>query len=85
MHPLVTALVEQQKSESLGNNAFARVLGLDKATWSNVRRGRQAPSGAVFSAALRVYPELVRRVATELEISNETDVSSLHSPVEVAS
>ena len=83
MDPLVAALIEQQASEALGNNAFARRLGLDKATWSHVRRGLQAPSGAIYSAALRVYPGIVRRVAEGLEISNESDVVSLH-PAEAA-
>lgn len=84
MDALVMALIDQQTVEGLGNNAFARKLGLDKATWSHVRRGIQSPSGAVYAAALRVYPEIVRRVAQELEISNGHDVPSQH-PAEVAS
>lgn len=84
MDPLVRALIDQQESEGLGNNGFARRLGVDKATWSNVRRGRQVPSGGIYSAALREYPEIVRRVAQELEISNGSDVSSLRASGAVA-
>ena len=84
MDALVAALIEQQEADGLGNNAFARRLGVDKATWSNVRRDLQAPSGAIYSAAMRVYPDVVIRVARELEISNDADVQNLH-PVEVVS
>lgn len=79
MDALVLALVGQQEREGMGNNAFARKLNLDKATWSHVRRGMQSPSGAVYAAALRVYPEIVRCVAQQLEISNDPDVPSQHS------
>lgn len=84
MDSLVEALTAQQEAEGLGNNAFARRLGVDKGTWSNVRRGLMAPSAAVYSAALRVYPDLVIRVAQVLEISNEIDVSD-PQPSRVAS
>lgn len=70
MHPLVTALIRQQDAEGMGNNAFARKLGIDKGTWSIVRRGLEEPAGSVFAAAFRTYPEVVRRTAEVLEISN---------------
>lgn len=73
MHPLVTALIQQQEAEGLGNNAFARKLGIDKGTWSNVRRGMEQPAGAVFSAAFRTYPEVVRKAAEVLEMTTISD------------
>lgn len=79
MHPLVTALIAQQEVEGLGNNAFARKLGVDKGTWSNVRRGLESPAASIFSAAFRVFPEVVARAALVMEISNEQDVDSQHS------
>lgn len=82
MHSLVTALIAQQESEGLGNNAFARKLGVDKGTWSNVRRGLEAPAASIFSAAFRVYPEVVARVALTMDISNSQDVDS-QQPVKV--
>lgn len=76
---LVTALVKKQESDGLGSNAFARRLGVDKATWSRVRRGEMQPSAAIYSAAMRVFPDLVAQVASGLEKSNDSDVPSLHS------
>ena len=72
MDPLISALIEQQDAEGLGNNAFARKLGVDKSTWSTARRATvpSRRSAAIFSGALRAYPDVVRRVASQLEISN---------------
>lgn len=79
MDPLIKALIEQQDAEGLGNNAFARKLGVDKSTWSTARRATvpSRRSAAIFAAAMRMYPEVVRRVASQLEISNVevTDVN----------
>lgn len=78
MDPLIRALIEQQEAEGLGNNAFARKLGVDKSTWSTARRATvpSRRSAAIFDGAMRVYPEVIRRVASQLEISNDsvTDV-----------
>lgn len=79
MHPLVTALIAQQDAEGLGNNAFARKLGVDKGTWSNVRRGLEQPATSIFAAAFRTYPEIVARVALTMGIPNEQDVDSQRS------
>lgn len=78
MDPLIRALANQQESEGLGNNAFARKLGVDKSTWSTIRRGLSVErrSGAVYEAALRIYPGLVARVAQELAISNDSDADA---------
>lgn len=84
MHPLVTALIEQQDAEGLGNNAFARKLGIDKGTWSNVRRGIEQPATSTFTAAFRTYPELVAQVALKMGISNGEDVES-QQPLKAAS
>lgn len=73
MHPLVTALIAQQEAEELGSNAFARKLGVDKGTWSNVRRGLEEPTGAIFAAAFRAYPDVVQKAAQVMEISNDED------------
>lgn len=83
MDPLITALIEQQEAEGLGNNAFARKLGVDKSTWSTVRRGTSPGrrSAAIFAGALREYPEVVRRVASQLEISNISDANVNRSAV----
>lgn len=81
MDPLIRALTEQQEAEGLGNNAFARKLGVNKATWSTVRRevDKDRRSGAIYEAALRLYPALVARVAQELAISNSSDVDAQHT------
>lgn len=81
MDPLIQALVHQQESEGLGNNAFARKLGVDKSTWSILRRGLEAGrrSGAIYEAALRIYPGLVARVALELAMSNRSDADAQHA------
>lgn len=73
MDPLIIALIEQQDSEGMGNNAFARKLGVDKSTWSTARRATvpSRRSAAIFAGAMRAYPEVVRRVASRLEISND--------------
>lgn len=91
MERLIAALIAQQEAEGLGNNAFARKLGVDKATWSTVRRGvvPSRRSGAIFEAAMRTYPDVVRRVATEFEISNisvgdDKRSESVPQPAEVA-
>lgn len=72
MDPLIKALIEQQAAEGLGNNAFARKLGVDKSTWSTARRATvpSRRSAAIFAGAMNAYPEVVRRVASRLEISN---------------
>lgn len=85
MHPLVTALIQQQEAEGLGNNAFARRLGIDKGTWSNVRRGIEQPAGSVFAAAFRTYPEVVRKAAEVLEISINEDEETQHATEALAS
>jgi hypothetical protein len=85
MHPLVTALIQQQEAEGLGNNAFARRLGIDKGTWSNVRRGIEQPAGSVFAAAFRTYPEVVRKAAEVLEISINEDEETQHTAEALAS
>lgn len=81
MDPLIQALVRQQETEKLGNNAFARKLGVDKSTWSTIRRGlsEERRSGAIYEAALRIYPGLVARVAQELAISNGSVVDGQHT------
>lgn len=81
MDPLIRALATQQEAEGLGNNAFARKLGIDKGTWSILRRGldENRRSGAIYEAALRIYPGLVARVAGELAISNDSDVDAQQS------
>jgi hypothetical protein len=84
MHPLVTALIERQDAEGLGNNAFARKLGVDKGTWSNVRRGIEEPTGVVFAAAFRTYPDAVQQAAQVMEISSDNG-DDLRQPVEAAS
>lgn len=86
MDPLIRALIEQQDAEGLGNNAFALKLGVDKSTWSTVRRGLDPKrrSAVIFDGALRVYPEIVRRVAQEFEKSNQI-VTSANPPAGVAS
>lgn len=91
MDPLIQALIKQQEAEGLGNNAFARKLGVDKSTWSTARRGvaPERRSAAIFQGALRQYPEVVRRVAEGFEISNIAVVDGQHAeqvpqPVEAA-
>lgn len=71
MDSLIQALARQQDLEGLGNNAFARKLGVDQSTWSRLRRGvTEWRSAAVFEAAMRTYPEIVVSVAQALADSN---------------
>lgn len=74
MDPLVAALIERQHAEGLGNNGFARKLGVDKGTWSKVRRGKMAVKGEILAAVLRIYPGIMARVARELDKSNDGEV-----------
>lgn len=80
MDPLIQALAQQQDLEGLGNNAFARKLGVDQSTWSRLRRGvTEWRSAAVFEAAMRTYPQIVVSVAQALANSNAADADDQQS------
>lgn len=46
-HPILAYLERRRAEMGLGHNAFARWLGLNPATWSQVRRG-VLPVGSAF-------------------------------------
>ena len=55
---LASKLEEWRLQLSLGHNAFARRLGINRATWSLIRRGKRGPSKRVLGIVLRERPDL---------------------------
>ena len=69
MSELIKRLSEIQDQQGLSNEAFARMLGVDRVTWSLTRRGKRPLGKRVIEAALRLRPELSYVYAQSLQDS----------------
>lgn len=81
MSELITRLSEIQDQQGLNNEAFARLLGVDRVTWSLTRRGKRPLGKRVIDGALRLRPELSYVYAQSLQESTDaranTDVAAV--------
>jgi transcriptional regulator with XRE-family HTH domain len=69
---LITRLSEIQDQQGLSNEAFSRLLGVDRVTWSLTRRGKRPLGKRVIDGALRLRPELSYVYAQSLQDSTAT-------------
>lgn len=68
---LINSLIEKQRAEHLSNTQFAQKLGVSRALWDLVRRGRRGLGEKMLKGIVRAYPDLIPQVILHLQGEDE--------------
>lgn len=63
---LLDSLIEEQRRRSLSDRAFARLLGVSQALWSNTRTGKIPVGVKILSGVAREFPLLAKDILAYL-------------------
>lgn len=67
MDELIRQVVSRQAQEGLNDEEFARLLGMQRPTWNQIKNGKATPGTKFYRAVLRLYPTLADDVLRSIK------------------